>query len=234
MRPALLLPLLVAALLAMSGCRDDAAPRRAADGSVIEPLPTPEGASGSVTGLSGRPGPGDVPISGEPPPPEPLLEADEGFGVVPLEENPETGLVEDPLPAGTDAPVAAPSSEPGEAEAVALVRDYYGAIDAGDHARAYARWSDGGRASGQSPEQFAAGFGSTARVSVQVQAPRAGDAAAGSRFMEVPVSVTATQRDGTVRRYAGTYVLRRTVVDGSTGEQRAWHIASAQLRDVTL
>ena len=54
----------------------------------------------------------------------------------------------------------------------------------------------------------------------------------GSRYIEVPVSVEATSRDGKVRRFVGAYTLRRSVVDGATPEQRAWRIASADLREL--
>ena len=64
---------------------------------------------------------------------------------------------------------------------------------------------------------------------VQPGTPGRLDAAAGSRYVEVPVTVEAAQRDGSVRRYAGSYTLRRAVVDGATAEQRAWRIASANL-----
>ena len=57
-------------------------------------------------------------------------------------------------------------------------------------------------------------------------------AAAGSRFIEVPVAVSATRDDGSVHKYVGNYTLRRAVVDGATPEQRTWRIASADLREV--
>jgi hypothetical protein len=65
-----------------------------------------------------------------------------------------------------------------------------------------------------------------------VSAPGAIDAAAGSRFITIPVAITATRSDGSVHRFDGTYTLRRAVVDGATAEQRAWRIASADLREL--
>ena len=93
-------------------------------------------------------------------------------------------------------------------------------------------WSDGGRSSGQTPQQFADGFADTAHVSVDVGPPGPVGAAAGSRYVQVPVTLQATARDGSVQHYAGSYTLRRAVVDGATPEQRAWHIATASLRPV--
>ena len=55
------------------------------------------------------------------------------------------------------------------------------------------------------------------------------EGAAGSRFIQVPVTIEAQMRDGGTQRYTGTYTLRRAVVDGATPEQRAWRIASASL-----
>ena len=118
-------------------------------------------------------------------------------------------------------------------DAVAVVREYYAAINERNFGRAYALWSDSGRASGQSPQQFASGFDNTIGVSVEILAPSRIDAAAGSRFIEVPVAFTATEKDGRQRRFVGAYTLRRGVVDGATAEQRAWRIASADLREVT-
>ena len=114
---------------------------------------------------------------------------------------------------------------------MAVVRAYYAAIGSGDHAGAYALWSEGGRSSGQTPQQFAAGFADTRAVSVQPGEPGAVEGAAGSRYVEVPVSVTTTDADGREQRYVGAYVLRRAAVDGSTAGQRAWRIASAELRE---
>ena len=214
-------------VLALAGCGGDeqaAAGPEAADA----PLPRPQRAGGSITEMPTRPGPGDVPLAGDAPAPAPtLLPADEHFGLPPLEDNPETGLVT-PADPPLDAPAAA---EPTAGDAVAALQAYYTAINARDFAQAYAAWSDGGRASGQTPEQFATGFADTVRVEVAPGAPGAVDAAAGSRYVEIPVSIAATHRDGSVHRYAGRYVLRRAVVDGATPEQRSWRIASAELRE---
>ncbi len=131
-----------------------------------------------------------------------------------------------------DAPRAIADNEPAAQEAIGLVRDYYAAINAQNYAQAFAMWSDGGRATGQSPQQFASGFARTNGVSVEVMAPGRIGAAAGSRYIEVPVALTATLADGSQRRYVGAYTLRRAVVDGATPEQRAWRIASADLREL--
>lgn len=184
--------------------RDDAA---TADGS----LPVPAGTPRSVTGM--------------PDPGRPLA--------VPAGEA---------VPAGATAEADAPPTEPmagdesgdatpGTDAAVEVVRRYYAAINARDYASAHALWGDDGRASGQDAQQFAAGFAATTGVSVQIGAPGGIEGAAGSRYIQVPVTLDATQADGTHRRYAGSYTLRLAVVDGATPEQRSWHIASADLRE---
>jgi hypothetical protein len=216
--------LCIATLLCACGDAPDDDTQRRADAARTG-LPKPQRADGSVTGMPDKPGPGDVPITGAPPPPPPELLPGEAFGLPPLEDNPETGLAD-------DDGITTSADEPSVDDAVAIVRDYYAAIAAGDFARAYGLWSDGGRSSGQTPEQFAAGFADTASVEVQPGEPGDIEAAAGSRYVEIPVSVSATQRDGGVRKYIGSYVLRRAVVDGASAEQRAWRIGSAELREV--
>ena len=226
---AIVLPCLAA--LGLAACGDRPAERPQAGAAAGESLPAP-GTTAGVTGASdgaasGPPSLGDAP----PPPPSPAELGIDGATTA----NPETGLQVDP---DGDGQLAAPPAQdtgaagPTPADAVVLLRDYYAAINAQDYARAYALWSDGGRASGQTGDQFRQGFAATRGVSVVVGAPGREDAGAGQRYVEVPVSLRATQADGSVRRFAGTYVLHRTVVDGATPEQRSWRIRSADLREV--
>lgn len=225
--------LICTALLAACGGKDHApGEKTTVDGVADEPLPTPAGTPGSaVTGMPGAPGPGtpEIPVE-EPLPDQIALDAD-GNPLPPMEEHSEPGLEppEDVAPEEAATQSVADDSNP--QEAVAVVRDYYAAINGGAFARAYALWADGGRASGQSPQQFADGFTETMGVSVQIGAPGAVEGAAGSRFIEIPVSLIAGQREGGERRFEGTYTLRRAMVDGATPEQRAWRITSATLRE---
>ena len=196
--------------LSVTACGDSKNQSAASGDEATEQLPAPAGTSGGVTGMPDKPGPGPVG--------PPVAEAPE----VPLDENGNPLLPE----ATTEDATA---SEPTPEDAVAVIRNYYEAINSGDFNRAYALWSDEGRASGKSPQQFAAGFADTTGVSVEMQAPGNVDAAAGSRYIEVPVTITATHRDGSQHRFTGKYVLRRAMVDGATPEQRQWRIASADL-----
>lgn len=196
-------------------------------------LPAPARNTGSVTGMPDKPGPGQVTaVTGEPPIETPIASDGE---VDPA--NPETGLLPGGAESDDEAAVEPGSQEPGATEptpedAVAVIRDYYASINNRSYARAYSLWSDNGRSSGQSPQQFADGFAETATVTAEVLAPGVVDAAAGSRYIEVPVAISATRNDGSVHKYVGAYVLRRAVVDGSTAEQRAWRIGSADLREI--
>ena len=211
-------------VLALCACGDrDDKQARASDGTTLDALPQPEGTAGSVTGMPDAPGPGQVgPPSMELPADTPIA----SDGSVSL---PHDGMVDG---AGISPPSPGGEGDPTAEDAVAVVRDYYAAINGGDFGRAHALWSDGGHASGQSLQQFANGFTDTTGVAVQIDAPGRVDAAAGSRYIEVPVAIDAKQRDGSVRQFVGAYVLRRAVADGAGTEQRQWRIASADLREV--
>lgn len=186
-----------------------------------EVLPKPAAAGRSVTGM---PDPGVA----SPLPDATLPATAQAPDIIELPEEVAPGDVE---PTGE---IAAPGDAAGNNPdlAVSAVRDYYAAINARDYDRAYRAWGDGGRASGQTAQQFAAGFAATAGVSVELGGPGPVEGAAGSRYVQVPVAVEARQADGSVRRFAGSYTLRMSVVDGATPEQRSWRIASADLREV--
>lgn len=113
--------------------------------------------------------------------------------------------------------------------AIAVVRHYYASINSHDYAAAYADWGETGPPGHLPLAAFKLGFSKTDSVSVTVGAPGRIDAAAGSRYIEIPVTVSATQQDGEVQRYDGTYTLRRAVVDGATPAQRRWHLYTAKL-----
>jgi hypothetical protein len=226
--------LLLVAVLALAACggKDDTANGTAAAGDEATSLPKPETSGGSVTGMPDKPGPGQV----GPPDPDAISPdtpvASDGETIPPLPGDGSVSGVMPPDPGAGDGELPLPPGEPTPQDAVAVVRDYYAAIDAHDYAHAYVLWSDGGRSSGKTPQQFADGFADTGNVSVQLDPPGRIDAAAGSRYIQVPVTITAAQRDGSTRRFTGTYTLRRAVVDGATAEQRAWRIASADLDEV--
>src|SRR5688500_15858651 len=177
MRPTFLLCL----ALLLCACGKDAeraAAERAGD-SATETLPRPAGTTGSVTGMPDEPGPGPVDaapsddaLAGEvllgpdglPLPPEAIEALDPAIAVDPAADPAALPQVPGSAPAEP-----ATSEGPGPGDAVAVVRAYYGAINAADYARAHALWAAG--ASGQTPEQFALGFADTASVVVDVESP---------------------------------------------------------------
>lgn len=227
----------VFALLACTAADDEAhAPVAPAAGEEpAHPLPAPQQAAGPVTGMPDTPGPGDVPLGGTPPAPPPdfdgLAIVGPGTGLEALQDNPEAGLGLDPpaVPVTAVTAVTAVPAAPSVHDAVAAVQAYYEAIAAGDFGRAYAAWSDGGRASGRTPEQFAAGFRGQEVLAVSVGEPGRIEGAAGSLHVEVPVTVTLRGPDGREVRQAGGFVMRNGQVQGAA---RGWYIASAALREL--
>ncbi|WP_223619929.1 hypothetical protein [Lysobacter sp. ESA13C] len=228
------LALALSALLAACGGKDRPADGTAA-GADPQSLPAPAGAGAAgVTGMPSAPGPGQVGAPVEGSTAGPLF--DENGDPIPGSDagTPAAGIdgTLPPPESGTETGTPPLAAEPTPEDAVAVVRDYYAAINGGNFARAHALWSDGGNASGQNAQQFANGFAETTGVSVEVLAPGRVDAGAGQRYVEVPVAITATQLDGSQRKYVGAYTLRRSVVDGASDEQRAWRIGSADIREV--
>ena len=133
-----------------------------------------------------------------------------------------------PRPTPSTGEVLGP--EPSPERAADLIREYYRAIAEHRYRDAFAMWGSNGPPRGQTLDEFQRGFEATASVEVDVAPPGPVGAAAGSRYVEVPVRVTSRLRDGSRQTFAGTYTLRRRVVDGATPAQRAWSIYSASIR----
>ena len=191
-----LLPPLLTALLAACG---GSAPATADTQGQDAGLPAPPGApAGSVTGMptpgASTPDPGLAAAATTPP----------AAANAPALPDPAQELAAD-----TDA-------------ALAVLRDYYAAINAGDFPRAHALW----RQSPQTPAQFANGFAGTTGVSVEMGQPGPVDAGAGQRYIEIPVRLETSQANGQVERYVGHYLLHRSVVEGG---YPAWQIERATL-----
>lgn len=119
-----------------------------------------------------------------------------------------------------------------ESSITGVLEDYYRAISARDYKRAYRAWGENGPP-GQDYETFVKGFEHTASVAVKTGTPSRVEAAAGSRYVTVPVTITATTTSGEREGFEGTYTLRRSVVDGATDAQRRWHLYKASIRRQT-
>jgi hypothetical protein len=114
--------------------------------------------------------------------------------------------------------------------AIQVIHDYYEAINRREYERAYNYWDRNGSASGQTLEQFRQGFAETEHVEVQTGPPSREEAAAGSLYIGIPVTITATTTDQRLQRFSGTYTLRRTNdVPGATKAQLSWHIHAANI-----
>ncbi len=230
----LLFPVLITLLLGACGAHDKSKGQEETASSTggDAALPKPQATGGSVTGMPAKPGPN--PVGRAPAVDEADATADQDLAVDESVADDTTGVSLDETTAGEDAAAGdatAVTTEPSPQDAVAVLHAYYAAINQHDFQRAWSSWSDGGHSSGQTPQQFADGFANTAEVALRAGAPGAAGAAAGSRYVEIPVTIDATMRDGSIHRYVGTYTMRRAVVDGATDAQRAWHIASATLHE---
>jgi len=154
----------------------------------------------------------------------PANAADSGITIMPENESPPPAA---PAPSAdvSDTQAASPSA------AAMVVQRYYAAIDHGDFRTAFAFWGNDGADSHQSFADFKRGFAATGRTSVETGKPTNGEGAAGSIYIDVPVTVRATLKDGKHQRFIGHYTLRRVNdVPGSTAAQRRWHLSSAELK----
>ena len=127
--------------------------------------------------------------------------------------------------------VPAPSQPVAATDPAGIVDAYYRAIDARDFERAYRFWGPSGPP-GQTLQQFRDGFAGTASVHLETGTPSRIEPAAGSRYIDVPVTITAETTSGAHQRFEGSYTLRRSVVDGASPADREWHLYRASLHEV--
>jgi hypothetical protein len=118
------------------------------------------------------------------------------------------------------APMPAPVEEAGEG-ARAMLRRYYGHIEAGRYAEAWAM--RGGKRDGA--EAFARNFAAYGSYRVTVGEPSEPVSAGGWSFVEVPVMITGTLKNGKGFGSTGSVSLRRAAgAPEATRAQRDWHI----------
>lgn len=116
------------------------------------------------------------------------------------------------------------------AAARGTVESYYDAIERGDFRAAYRLWDGQGQASGKTYASFRQGFAATAHSRVVAGTPVKGDAGMSQRWIDVPVDVYATLKNGKRQHFRGRYTLHR-VVEGVSNDRSLtrWHIAKARL-----
>lgn len=124
--------------------------------------------------------------------------------------------------------VTSSSNTPADS-AVAVLRAFYDAINARDYPRAYAAWGEAGPPGHPTEAQFARGYAATDSVRLAIGTPGPLGAAAGSRYITVPVSMRAFEHGGTGTAYRGSYTLRRTAVPGASVASQHWHLYAAAL-----
>lgn len=124
-----------------------------------------------------------------------------------------------------------PPDAEGVQAAIDIVHAYYDAINARNYRKAYELWAGKGEASKQTFEEFRDGFANTASVEIDTSGePGNLEGAAGSQYVTIPLRITAKTKGGKEQNFGGEYVLRRSMVDGATAEQREWRLYSASIK----
>lgn len=137
-------------------------------------------------------------------------------------------------PAAPSAPAEVPRTTEADKSAAAakhVLETYFAAVATKHYSRAYRLWSGNGAATGMSEAEFAASFAKYRIYDGNVGKPGETDGAAGSIYIEIPAKVTGVLARGGGFVLEGPMTLKRVNdVDGSTAEQRRWHIASSGLK----
>ncbi|KDN75039.1 hypothetical protein DF19_26125 [Streptomyces olindensis] len=108
-----------------------------------------------------------------------------------------------PAPVSPNPPSPRPTASPTADSASSVVREYFAAINARDYRRA---WDLGGKNLSGSYEAFVDGFATTAHDTVHILRTD-GDT--------VSITLEATQTDGTLRLFEGTYTVRGGTIVGA-------------------
>jgi hypothetical protein len=139
-------------------------------------------------------------------------------------------------PGGLDndtTPVAeGPIAEESAQGAAQVVQSYYALLESGRYRQAWNLWDNGGRASGMTPQAFAASFNRYSEYHANIGAPGRIDAGAGQRYVTVPVQVYGRLKDrNRPFNMRGSVTLHRAAdIDGATAEQRSWRISSTDIK----
>ena len=107
-----------------------------------------------------------------------------------------------------------------------VVQRYASLIEGGKIAEAQTAWGKGIEQGVLAPARLAALHG----VHFEVGKPYDQEGAAGSSYIMVPLTLTATDKAGKPIRYAGPITLRRVNdVDGASAAQLRWHVVQGEL-----
>lgn len=171
--------------------------------------------------------PPEKPAQAPAPPARPAAAPADLPPVSPPEPGAPGGLPDDRTPV-SEAPFK-PESAQGAAD---VVQTYYALIGEKKYAQAWVLWSYDGKASGQpTAEAFARSFDRYSQYNAQVGAPGEPEGAAGSIYVSVPVVIYGRLKSGAEVHEKGAADLRRVNdVDGSTAEQRRWHISRIETK----
>ncbi|MDB5437737.1 MAG: hypothetical protein JWM33_164 [Caulobacteraceae bacterium] len=136
-----------------------------------------------------------------------------------------------PPPAEDRTPVSeAPFTATSAQGAADVVQTYFALVEEKRFGQAWRLWSDGGQAAAPSAQDFSARFAGYADYHALIDAPGQIEGAAGSLYVEVPITVYGKRTSGGDFKQTGTVTLRRVNdVPGSTAEQRLWRIAKIDL-----
>jgi hypothetical protein len=110
-------------------------------------------------------------------------------------------------------------------DAVATVRSYLAALSQRDFARAALLWDEGADPGAGDSAAFHRAHGDTTITAFGVGEPGRVDGAAGSRAIEVPVTIEGTAPERPPLRLHGRVTLRRSEAEGASEAARRWRIA---------
>ena len=105
-------------------------------------------------------------------------------------------------PPAQSGPAPTQASGPGLSDPVAVVTQFYADITARNYGAAWALGGD--NIAGTSYANWVAGYGTTAAIAVTAAEDFGSD--------QATVSISATQTDGSVRNYSGTYTVQNGVI----------------------
>lgn len=129
-------------------------------------------------------------------------------------------------------PISEGKIDPKSPQGAGLVLQQYAALlEQRKFAEARLLWSDDGRASNMTEKEYAESWARYSEIHTEIGRPGESEGAAGSIYVSVPMRIYGKQANGKPFNMIGEVALRRVNdVDGSTEQQRQWHIASADLK----